>query len=83
MDDALIIAGTALIGALIMDIQRRASPRLPVIAGLVCLMLVWGAMRGGILPTALDGPSALCLAGLLLALALLLSSIPRLLRKRR
>ncbi|HEX7874234.1 MAG TPA: hypothetical protein VF475_15080 [Sphingobium sp.] len=46
MHDAVTLIGTAIVGGLILDLQRRLSARQLIMAGLVLLPLGWTLMLG-------------------------------------
>lgn len=75
MSDVLIIAGTSIIGALLLDLQRRLSAFTRAIAGMVALCLGAAGFLGRDVDSMAQSWFALSTAMLLLGAALLLPVI--------
>ncbi len=84
MHDLLIIAGTAIVGGLSIDLQRRMPARQRIQAGIMMLMLGWIMMLGfsGIGPSPFYAAAAVGCALVLTAILLLVPAVTRTLRGR-
>lgn len=85
MHDALIMAGTAMVGGLLIDLQRRLSLQQAIFAGMALVSLGWimllGTVKSGPFPSS-TGVAIGC--GLLLTgIALLLPALTRSAREAR